>query len=167
MFDEEDDDEDIEDLEWSFIGASMPTREKIVLLPPVPERLGGVWSTKSFHANTFAATFKYSVVPSPIASQKTQQTSDLGWGIYFIDAKNQPVPDTGPNLMKFPKNTSFQQQLKSKGLGFYGMANKWHGFGVIFRSYVNGQWNPTISIVTNERNATDYGVTQVPLIPKG
>jgi len=167
LFDETDSDAEVEKMGWIFTGAAVPTTKNAILLPDVPERYGGVWASNPFHATTFAATFQFSIHPSDTKAQANQPVSDLGWGIYFLNAEDQPIPNPGKVLVNRPKNIPVASHLKSKGFGFYGMPSKWSGFGVVFRSFVNGKWNPTVSIVPNHSNETDYGVTQVPLKQKG
>eukprot|EP00397_Hematodinium_sp_SG-2012_P028550 GEMP01030066.1.p1 GENE.GEMP01030066.1~~GEMP01030066.1.p1 ORF type:complete len:531 (+),score=71.00 GEMP01030066.1:187-1593(+) len=132
--------------EWKFDGAAIPLNKRTLLLPGVPQRAGRISARFPLEAEDFASTFE-------ILVEGDSQEMQSGGGMFFTKS----VSALKPKLPMLTKSNTvyYYEELKRSGFGFYGFNSIFQGFGVVFRTHLNGQYSPSVAIVTND-GSRDY-----------
>lgn len=158
LLDPEDDDQE---LEWDYFGASYPNKYNAILVPAKHQRVGGIWAKNTFAATTFACSVVFSHF---LGQDKSGQRADGGWGIFFHNANVSPVPNFNQSPALYVAKAGdrpYGDFLNEHGYGFLGHPDTWGGFGVVFRTHIDGVFKPGVSIVVNENNSTNYGGNRI------
>jgi len=152
--------------DWNYHGAAYPSKNGAILLPNVLDRVGSIWAAQAFKADSFTASVAFRI---SLESFAAKPVSDGGWGIWFQNADFSPAPNfNGAKVADLktyykgnPTPGGYLRSLQEEDFGFFGHPHRWDGFGILFRSFINGQAKPGISIVTNFKNGTNFGQNNI------
>eukprot|EP00397_Hematodinium_sp_SG-2012_P009120 GEMP01009195.1.p1 GENE.GEMP01009195.1~~GEMP01009195.1.p1 ORF type:complete len:500 (+),score=98.33 GEMP01009195.1:66-1565(+) len=139
---------------WFLHGASMPTSQGMLLLPPVPDRHGLIWNNASLNTTKWEAQIRFQI-PHTGRTRGEPMGTDAAFGFFISPQQISEVFDVRRLYDSLSEGSTWTQWMETEQLTLAGYMNPFKGVGIVFH---HADHQPRITCMADPPQAVDLRV---------